>query len=77
MAQLIVRNLPDGLVTALKRRAARNLRSAEEEHREILRNALAGTQRRSFAQVLAGMPNVGEDIDFARIQKDSRRTDFD
>lgn len=77
MAQLIVRNLPDDLVAALKRRAARNQRSAEEEHREILRSALVASRRRSFAQVLADMPNVGEDNDFARVQEDPRRADFD
>lgn len=76
MAQLIVRNLPDELVAALKRRAARNQRSAEEEHREILRGALAATRRRSFVQVLSDMPNVGEDNDFARIQEDPRSADF-
>lgn len=76
MAQLIVRNLPDHLVRALKRRAARNDRSAEEEHREILRAALSGTMRRSFAEVLAAMPNVGEDADFARSQHDTREPDF-
>lgn len=67
MAQLIVRNLPDELVAALKRRAARKQRSAEEEHREILRLALSGSRRRSFAQVVADMPNVGQDADFARL----------
>ena len=33
MAQLMVRNLPDELVRALKLRAARHQRSAEQEHR--------------------------------------------
>lgn len=42
MTQLMVRNLPDELVVALKRRAARRNRSAEQEHREILRAALPG-----------------------------------
>lgn len=77
MAQLIVRNLPDDLVAALKRRAARKQRSAEEEHREILRIALGGSRQRSFAQVVADMPNVGQDDDFARSQQESRRPDFD
>jgi antitoxin FitA len=76
MAQLIVRNLPDQLVRALRCRAAENDRSAEEEHREILRAALLGTRRRSFAQVLASMPNVGEDLDFARSQRDDRDPHF-
>jgi len=77
VAQLIVRNLPDELVLALKRRAARANRSAEEEHREILRAVLQGTHRKSFAQLLAAMPNVGNDDDFARSQEDSRKPDFD
>jgi len=72
MAQLIVRNLPDELVAALKRRAAQRNRSAEEEHREILHRALAGPKRRSFAEALARIPNVGEDEDFAREQVDRR-----
>jgi plasmid stability protein len=72
MAQLMVRNLPDELVLALKRRAARRNRSAEQEHREILKTALQGPRRKVLADVLAGMPNVGEDEDFARHQADRR-----
>jgi antitoxin FitA len=72
MAQLVVRNLPDDLVRALKQRAARHNRSAEQEHREILEAALRGPRRRSLAAVLASMPNVGRDEDFARHQDDSR-----
>lgn len=63
---LVVRNLDDGLVQALKERAAAHGRSAEAEHREILAHALRRPQRKTFAQVLMGMPNVGEDADFAR-----------
>jgi plasmid stability protein len=48
MAQLIVRNLDDALVAKLKQRAAEHGRSAEAEHREILREALIGEPRRSF-----------------------------
>jgi plasmid stability protein len=40
MAQLTVRNVNDQIVRALKRRAADHGRSAEAEHREILRKAL-------------------------------------
>ncbi|MBW4051169.1 MAG: DNA-binding protein [Proteobacteria bacterium] len=72
MAQLMVRNLPDELVLALKQRAARLNRSAEQEHREILKAALQGPRRKVLAEVLAGMPNVGEDEDFARQQVDRR-----
>jgi antitoxin FitA len=73
MAQLVVRNLSDDLVKALKQRAAKHNRSAEQEHREILEAALRGPRRRSLASVLASMPNVGKDEDFARQQSDSRR----
>ena len=72
MAQLMVRNLTDDLVKALKRRAAKNNRSAEQEHREILHAALRGPRRRRLAEVLAAMPNVGEDLDFAREHTDRR-----
>jgi plasmid stability protein len=72
MAQLMVRNLPEDLVKALKQRAAKNNRSAEQEHREILQAALRGPRRRSLADVLGSMPNVGKDEDFARRQTDRR-----
>ncbi len=72
MAQLMVRNLPDDLVKALKQRAAKHNRSAEQEHREILQTALRGPRRRRLAEVLAAMPNVGEDQDFVRRQFDRR-----
>ena len=68
MAQLMVRNLPDDLVKALKQRAAKHNRSAEQEHREILQAALRGPRRRVLADVLGNMPDVGEDRDFARRQ---------
>jgi len=68
MAQLMVRNLPDDLVKALKQRAAKHNRSAEQEHREILQAALRGPRRRALAEVLGSMPDVGRDLDFARRQ---------
>ena len=40
MAQLTVRKVPDQIVNGLKRRAAANGRSAEAEHRDILRKTL-------------------------------------
>lgn len=72
MAQLVVRNLPDEIVQALKKRAARNSRSAEQEHREILHRALQGPRRKPLATLLAAMPNVGADADFEREQADNR-----
>ena len=53
MAQLVVRNLDEELVLRLKLRAAEHGRSAEAEHREILRQALAAEPRRSFKELAA------------------------
>jgi plasmid stability protein len=68
----MVRNLTEDLVKALKQRAAKHNRSAEQEHREILQAALRGPRRRRLAEVLGTMPNVGEDQDFVREQSDRR-----
>jgi plasmid stability protein len=65
MSQLIVRGIPAELVGALKRRAARHGRSAEAEHRAILRSALkVEMEAGSFKALLATMPDVGRDEDF-------------
>ena len=50
---LHVRNLDDELIARLKRRAARHGRSAEAEHREILRQALAQEEESSFEKLAA------------------------
>lgn len=50
---LSVRNLDDELIARLKRRAARHGRSAEAEHREILRQALASEAESSFEDLAA------------------------
>ena len=75
MTRLLVRNLDPDIVNALKQRAAQHGRSAEAEHREILRNAL-GPQKKSFAQALASIPNVGEDSDFVRRDDTENRDVF-
>ena len=67
MANLIVREIHESLVKALKQRAARHGRSAEAEHREILASVLRGPRKRHLAEVLAAVPNVGRDEDFARV----------
>lgn len=73
--QLVVRNLDEELVRALKLRAAHKRRSAEAEHREILREALAPTERGgTLKDLLLGMPAVGEDADFARATDLGRKT---
>jgi plasmid stability protein len=67
MAQLLVRNIESEVVRALKLRAARQGRSAEQEHREILRAALRAPQPlASLKQLLAEMPELGLDADFER-----------
>jgi plasmid stability protein len=68
MTNLIVRKLEPEIIEALKQRAAHNGRSAEMEHRAILREVLLVLKKRSLAEVLAAMPNVGTDADFERIQ---------
>ena len=67
MTNLLVRGVDDALVKALKKRAGANGRSAEVEHRDILATALSRPRQRSFAEVLASMPEVGRDEDFARV----------
>jgi len=61
---LVVRNIDEDVALALKQLAASHGRSAEAEHREILRTVLQRPKRRSAAEVLSSMPNVGEDVDF-------------
>ena len=61
---LVVRNIEPSVAQALREAAARHGRSAEAEHREILRAALVQPARRSFKEVLASMPDVGADEDF-------------
>ncbi len=68
MATLIVRNLDPSIVDALKLRAAQNGRSAEAEHRALLESILLSPGRRSLAELLLAMPNVGRDDDFSRIK---------
>lgn len=52
-ASLHVRNVDDDLVIRLKRRAARHGRSAEAEHREILRQALSAEIEPAFKEIAA------------------------
>lgn len=67
-ANLVVRNLDPSIVRALKQRAVQHGRSAEAEHRAILEEALFHPAKKSFAEVLAAMPNVGRDEDFERME---------
>ena len=75
MSQLVVRNLEPDLVESLKARAAAANISAEEQHRRILREALARPKKLTFEQLLMKMPNGGRDEDFERIQDAGMRPD--
>jgi len=75
MADLLVRGVEDAIVQALKKRASAHGRSAEAEHRAILSAALLTPQRRNLADLLAAMPDVGEDADFQRMDDGAARAD--
>ena len=66
MANLVVRNLNQHVVDALKLRAAQHGRSMEAEHRVLLEELLLKPKGKSFAEAIAAMPNVGKDEDFER-----------
>lgn len=77
MAQLLVRDIPETLVLALKERAAAHGRSAEAEHRLILEEALRSGRnefRKRAARLRAGTAGriQGESADLIREDRDSR-----
>ena len=69
MANLIVRNIDDEIVKALKEKAGRSGHSAEAEHRLILASVLIMPKKRSFTEIISNMPNVGKDSDFERLEE--------
>jgi plasmid stability protein len=72
MASLIVRHVDGEIAQALKQRASVRGTSAEAEHRRILQQALMQPKRRSFLQLLAEMPDVGQDEDFERREENNQ-----
>jgi plasmid stability protein len=76
MAQLIVRNIDEAVVDSLRAQAARHGRSAEAEHREILREALLRRPQQDLKQHLLEMPDAGNDADFARPRGRARRVEL-
>jgi antitoxin FitA len=60
MAQLLVRNVPDEVVRALKLRAAVNGVSAEEEHRRILAEAMMEAEKKANELRTKGLLNISE-----------------
>ena len=69
MSDLLVPDIDEALINALRERAFRNGRSMVAEHRAILVDALTRPAKRSLAEVLAAMPDVGRDEDFASAQE--------
>jgi plasmid stability protein len=67
MAQLLVRDLEDEVVQALKQKAAEEGTSVEEAHRRVLRVALLSKRpKKSFKEFLLEMPEGGDDAIFER-----------
>ena len=77
MGNLIVRNIDEAIIKALKERAGKQGVSAEEEHRRILEAALLLPKKRSFAEAIKAIPNVGRDSDFQRDQSQAVNNVFD
>jgi antitoxin FitA len=76
VAQLLVRNLDEDLVRALQIRAAENGRSAEAEHREILKAVLGkGSPAVDFKTFLESMPG-GDDHDLVVERGPARDVDL-
>lgn len=67
MPSLVVRNLDEAIINALKQRAERNLRSIEDENRAILAEVLLTPPRKTFAEALATIPDISTDADFQRV----------
>jgi plasmid stability protein len=74
MPSLVVRNLDEAIINALKARAVEHHRSTEAEHRAILAEILLKPARKTFAEALLSIPNVGNDEDFQRLDDDISAT---
>ena len=76
MAQLIVRNLDDGVKEKLQRRAARRRRSLEAEVRDILAAAVAGSEsgeRALGSRIARRFARLGGDLDVRELRGQSAR----
>ena len=78
MANLTVRDVDDDVAQALKLRAATHGRSAEAEHRQILREVLAPPQHEveayaaAAARLRARLRHGGESSEIIREARDAR-----
>jgi antitoxin FitA len=66
VADLLIRDVDDSIVRALRHRASIHGRSEEAEHRAMLASVLLFTPCRSLAEHLLALPPVGRDGDFER-----------
>lgn len=66
----MARRRDERTVRALKGRVGVNGRSTEVKDRAVL--AQVGPRRRTLAETLASMPNVGVDADFERVDSAGR-----
>lgn len=55
MANWVVRNLDQRIVNSLKLQAAKHEHSTETKHRAILKSALLGPAKKTFAEVLSSI----------------------
>ena len=71
MAQLVVRNLEEGVKARLQRQASRHGHSMEEEVRDILRNAVKPESRTAMAlgsRIRSRFARIGLDNDIAELR---------
>ena len=74
MAQLLVRDLEEEVVQALRQRAAEEGTSVEEAHRRLLRSFLLHKKpSKTFKEALLEMPDDGDDSIFQRVERKPRK----
>ena len=74
MAQLLVRNLEEEVVQALRKKAAEEGTSVEEAHRRLLRSVLLSKKStKTFKEALLEMPDDGDDKILGRLRRKPRK----
>jgi plasmid stability protein len=66
MAKLLVRGVDGAQILSLRERTASHVRLSENKHGKIREHALRRDGKRTFAEALWEMPDVGQDVDFER-----------
>lgn len=77
MPTLTIEDIDEQIVNALENQAKQHGTTPEIEHKRILETALKNPIQQSFAEVLANMPNVGQDSDFERFDDTRNHNVFD